>query len=78
MSLPRLLNVAYSLIVDDAGLFADRAEVRSRLDALMAGQPLADVPETWNRETWGTGPDAEAAQKALMGVVGGPAPPRPS
>lgn len=51
-----------------SGGMASPAEVMAKLDEILSTPPR---PE---RESWGTGPAAERAHRAMLERVGGPAP----
>ena len=69
MDAERLANVAYSMIVDDAGPLADRAEVRKRLDdALAVRLPLRSG--SVDRDKWGTSREAVDGTRAMENMFG--------
>lgn len=51
-----------------SGGMASPAEVMQKLDEILATPPRP------LRDEWGTGPAAEAGQRAMLDLVGGPAP----
>jgi len=79
----RMLNVVHSLAVDDEVLThsiqveEDKVEVFNRRRAREAlSEQLGDEPATgekWDPDTWGLLPEHQAATRAALSLVGGPA-----
>lgn len=64
-----VLDVTHALVVDGVGM-VNVTEVLDKFSAQLARSPWP------TRESWGTDPEAQAGQRAMMAVVGGPAPAR--
>lgn len=76
MPLWRMTNVLYALLATDmADPFVQRAKVREAVTTLWERAPAiaAKTPEDRQREweQWGTSPEAQQGQQALMSLLGG-------
>lgn len=67
----RLLNIVWSMLVDDADAWVNRAEVRDKLDELIHDIPLSDADE----DEWGMEVEDEEAMQAW--AAGLPSPTAP-
>lgn len=59
--------MVYSLIVSDADGFVNRAEVRDRVDELLAD--LGDKASGFDPESWGTDERAQAGMAAAEAMI---------
>lgn len=89
LDLPDLLDVLTSYQVDDrviasvappdkdgnAALFS-RGRVKDDLDSNATAQAVPKSIDDEDPETWGTAPEQQAAQRAVMAMAGPPAPTR--
>ncbi len=65
LDVARLCNVVYATWIEDAGAFADRAELREKLDEALS-EPVAD-----DESRWGMGKQAYEQQQAALAVLRG-------
>jgi hypothetical protein len=73
----RSCNVIYALMADDLAAGQDRTAVRASLDRALSGVtqtssvlPQVSAPSpTIDRETWGTGPEAQRGLHAALRVA---------
>ncbi len=70
LSARQWLSATYVLIADSVDGMVDREMVHEKLNAALAS------PAIVTRQNWGTGPSAEAGQRAMMDLTDGPAPMR--
>lgn len=71
----RITNLLYALLTDDHNGLVDRGEVRAVVSGYLDGtreadESPADEPETPTMATWGTSPEAQAGQEAMMRLLG--------
>ncbi|QOR55355.1 MAG: hypothetical protein SHS37scaffold145_6 [Phage 71_18] len=76
MAADRAANVLYALMVLEADSVVDLPKLRDHIDAFLAGKASGVVtspPGTAGAPTlatWGTSPDAQAGQDAMMRLLG--------
>lgn len=68
MSAGAVLDVVYALLVDGVVFGVDKHKVLEVLDRVLA-TPVGANAATATREQWGTGPQAEAGQRAMMALA---------
>lgn len=69
LSASDVLDVTHALVADGVGM-TNLSEVLDKLSEVLARSPWP------TRESWGADPQAQANQRAMMALAGGPAPPR--
>lgn len=67
----RTTNVLYALAVDDSNGFVHKADVRLALDRSLLPALPADVAAASTLAAWGTSPEAQASQEAMMRMLDG-------
>lgn len=70
------LDYAYATLIDMPDGMVDRHDVIAKMDEVLS-TPIP-TPATVDRRTWGRDPQAQAGQRAMMALAGGPAPMRPA
>lgn len=64
MTLPLVLDIAYASLIEDISPPLSRLGAREKIDEILDAQDVNDL------STWGTSPEAQAGQEAMMKLAG--------